>query len=460
MKAVFTAEEMQKADRFAQTSLGTPLSALIDRAAEALRRAVLSKEPHRTVLILCGKGNNGADGFALAEKLKNDGISALAIRIPEEADPEQLRKKISTTDLVVDCVFGTGFHGEIEGKTRLIFEAIRGTYTISADVPSGVECDTGRVAEGAVCANETVVLAAYKPFCFLYPAKRNAGILRLATDVLPQSALDALTPTLFALEEDVLDRIPCRDENANKGTFGKVRLVCGSSRTPGAAILCTKGALQSGVGLVRLAIPHSSRHLLAAHAAEAVFTTRFDRTPASAQVIGCGLGHITGACLRFYAKQNIPTVLDADALSYLALHRNILNQSNAPRILTPHPLEMARLTRQTVEEVERNRIEIARDYVKKNPCILVLKGHHTLIAMPDETVYINTTGNIGLAKGGSGDVLAGMIGGLLARGLDAMTATLVGVYVHGKAADDLAKTTSLSGILPSQIPAAAAKYLK
>lgn len=451
---------MKNADRFAQQSLGIPLSDLIDRAAESLRGAVLEKEPHRKVVILCGKGNNGADGLALAEKLRKDGISVVPVRIPEDADLPQLRTTLLTTDIVVDCVFGTGFHGEIEKRTRSVFAEIRGKYTISADVPSGVECDTGRTAVGAVYADETVVMAGYKPFCFLYPAKQNAGTIRLSSDVLPREALESVRPTLFALEDDVLDRIPPRDENANKGTFGKVRLVCGSSRTPGAAVLCTEGALHSGVGLVRIAAPRSLRHLLAAHFAEPIFTARFDRVSVSAQVIGCGLGRATGSCLRFYANQEIPTVLDADALTYLSRHENILKQIKAPRILTPHPLEMARLTQKTVEDVERNRIPIARDYAVKHRSILVLKGHHTLIATPDGVVYINTTGNIGLAKGGSGDVLAGMIGGLLARGLDAETAALAGVYAHGKAADDLAQITSFSGILPSQIPAAAAKYLK
>ena len=225
-------------------------------------------------------------------------------------------------------------------------------------------------------------------------------------------------------------------------------------------MLAVSGALHSGAGLVTVSAPFFVKDVVRRYFPEPIYEHRFSFSSVSSAVIGCGLGKITGPALRFYQEQNIHLVLDADALTYLSKHLNLLEKSEIRYVLTPHPLEMSRLTSLSVDQIEKNRVNVARKFAMKYKVILVLKGHHTLTALPNGNVYFNTTGNAGLAKGGSGDVLSGLIGGLIARGLSPETAALVGVYAHGKAADKITSQTSQSFLLPSDLAKTASLFLK
>lgn len=266
-------------------------------------------------------------------------------------------------------------------------------------------------------------------------------------------------PAQFAIEESILRRLLPRPEDSHKGTFGTLVALCGSQKMPGAAYLAACGALRSGVGLLKIAAGPELTRILQTRLAEPVWLDSASLPDphamafATAFLCGCGIGREHDALLSdLLPRITVPAVYDADCINYFSLHKDEMDRLSDSCVLTPHPAEFSRLTGLSVAEIRQNRAEIAASFAKTHGCVLVLKGKNTVVASPDGEIGINTTGSDALAKGGSGDVLAGVIASLLAQGHDCFTAATIGVYAHGLAGERLAERYGAHGALPSDLP--------
>lgn len=469
-----------------------------DRAAEEIIEAYqLDSTPKRTV-VLCGEGKNGGDGFVIARRFFLSGCPVaivLAKKRPAIPEPAEMLKKAEAlgiallsfeeaqeeaslalieADVVVDCVFGIGFHGVADEYFSRLFRMVNSTKgkVASVDAPSGLNCDTGKVEGECVRADLTIAITALKVGHVTTPGSDYCGQLRVISIDLPGSCLTEAGYTLKTIEKDeVRALLPGRRKSAHKGDFGRVLSICGSRGMPGAAALAATGAVRAGAGLVTCVIPKSAYIPLASHLVEPTFcslpenekgTLNAAAMPrileqmdaASVILLGCGLGH--NADTEYLVDQVLhlskcPVVLDADGINALGSHIDILKAVNVPVILTPHPGELGRLLGLTAAEVQANRIRLARQFVEDYPVTLALKGSGTLVAGRHEDLYVNTTGNPGMARGGSGDLLAGMIAGLLAQGLTPFDAARAAVYLHGLAGDSAAGSLSQRGMTPSDM---------
>jgi len=484
MEFVLKATEMKAADKYAADVLNIDTYTLMLNAAEALvseAERLIDFDKNKKILVLCGKGNNGGDGIAAWNLLKQKGYNTdciavfgkdfggAALTAYENCDKrlildysEDSIQAIRDSDLIIDCILGTGFDGMLKADTAKLISVINLSHAkkLSCDIPSGCSCDDGKVLTVAVKADVTVTFAAYKPCFFLYPACDFCGKIIVADIGLPIEAVEKQNPRILLINESVIHNIlNPRSQNSHKGIFGGVQLVCGSKMMTGAAVLAAKGALRSGVGLVYIESGRYVRKRLQTQLSEPVYVKKKKKTKAVSYVIGCGLGKRSKR-LKKLLKQNKSIVVDADALSYLSKYPNIIKEKQCETILTPHPLELARLCNTTVDIVESDRIKAALTAAADFDSTVVLKGHYTVIATSKGDVFINTTGNSGLAKGGSGDVLAGMIGSFLAQGYSPKDSSALGVYLHGKASEFLKTKTSEFGMIPSDIPEAVGILLK
>ena len=404
------------------------------------------------------------------DMVKMMGISVL--RLEESYD--QIAGLMDVVDIIVDGVYGTGFHGELDELHQkacaLMNNAIAAVFSL--DIPSGVDCDAAKAAEGAVQADFTIAFDHLKPCHILAPSKGNCGYVELCAIGIPQEAADGVKSHFHIPDEEmVFALLPQRAPESHKGSHGRLLSVCGSENFVGAAVLSAMGAMRCGVGLIQLASTQTVCHIAASHLIECTYLPLAEnscgRVPAesigailkrmkrsTAALVGCGLGcdedteQVVSALIR---RANCPLVIDADGINAVAKNIDILNEKRDSVILTPHPGEMARLVGKEIEDVERDRLSVARTFAQEHGVTLVLKGHNTLVACPDGNIFYNTTGNAGLAKGGSGDVLAGMIAGFAAQGIKPELAAVLGVYLHGMAADACAKRLSQYAMQPSDI---------
>src|SRR6266850_1563 len=461
---------MRGVDARAVADLGIPGPTLMENAGRGAAEALLAALPERglrprglRVAIVCGRGGNGGDGFVVARRLKRVGARPdVLLTTPPDAlrgdaalkyqelrragivarlveDAAKVVPVLQRADVIVDALLGTGAHGAPAPLVAALIEAINasGRPVVALDVPSGLPAD-GAAPEGPVVrAWLTPTFAAAKLALVLGPGVELAGRV---SDV----------PTFVLESSDVAPLFPRRPRDVHKGTYGHLLVVAGSLGKTGAAALCARGALRSGVGLVTVAtaasaqptvaalsleamtepLPETAAHTLAVKAREPLASLTEAR---DAVAIGPGLGldHETRGLARdLVGTLARPMVVDADALTALADHLHMLRGVHAARVLTPHPGEMARLIGGTIDDVQRDRLGVARTFATTHGVYLVLKGARTLIAEPDGRVLINPTGNPGMASGGTGDVLTGIIGALLARGIDAAHAAPAGVYLH------------------------------
>ena len=459
------------------------------------------------VVAVCGKGNNGGDGIVAATYLCGIGIrtdiilvdgeikTAEAARALSESgksnvpvwriweEPEKAIEKITNADYIIDAIYGIGFKGELRSNIRPVVELMnksRGRI-ISVDTPSGAECDSGHIENGCVNADMTVSFTTLKPLHVLYPSMDFCGKTYVLDVGIPQRLTDE-SPFLFetvtrSLLKSVLKK---RKPSSNKGSFGALLSICGSYGMAGAAQLASKGAYSCGVGLVRAAVADSVYKINAPQFPEAVYMPLYENESgrisakntdkliscaesSSAVLIGCGLGidGDTRALVNEIVKKvKAPLILDADALNIIAENPDVLNFSKSKIIVTPHPGEMARLCGTTVQRVQENRKACAEYFSKKYNVITVLKGAYTLISDEDGKCLVNTTGNPGMAKGGSGDVLAGIIAGLIAQGVQPFKAACAGVYIHGGAGDIALERTGEYSMLASDIINSVPEFLK
>jgi len=434
------------------------------------------------VSIFCGKGNNGGDGFVIGRYLHKAGVAVTIYFVgPIEKLSEDGRLNFdraagqgvslvqinSISDLpdriesgcVIDAIFGTGFTGSPRGLTAEIIEYLncQSGCVVAVDVPSGVDADNGRHQGVAVQADYTFTLGLPMYGLYVSPGRELAGAVQTVPIGIPDSVISKFDLKVELITpEMVAGLIPARKPDGHKGDFGKLFVLAGSTGMTGAAAMAAKSALRSGCGLVKVGCPRTVLPLLATLVMEATSHPLPDvakkgalalrglgeaRVLASehdAVAVGPGLGqhHETRELVRrFMLKLDKPAVVDADGLNALVGHLEVLKEAEGRTILTPHPGEFKRLAGETVPSDIHERIDVSRKFAHDHNVVLVLKGSPTVVADPSGVCYVNSTGNCGMATGGSGDVLTGAIGSFLAQGRSCLDAALCGVYFHGLAGD-------------------------
>ncbi|NLK08010.1 MAG: NAD(P)H-hydrate dehydratase [Firmicutes bacterium] len=508
---LLTAAQMRAVDTKVIKEIGIPSMVLMENAGRQVAETAVSylrRRGHRKVSIVVGKGNNGGDGFVAARYLHNLGLRArvfmtssykelsqdalanyhiccqLGIDIQEidEAYLPKLRFALSLTDLIIDGLLGTGLKGPPKDLVGDVIELINDIErpVLAVDVPSGLDADTGKVFSPCIKADLTVTLAAPKVGLFVYPGAEQTGRVHVANICIPQELLNSAGNGNLITAKNLSKLLPSRPEAGHKGTFGRVLILAGARGMTGAAALSSQGALLAGSGLVFVGVPQSLNDIMETKTTEAMtialaetaerclsvealpkieeYLPRMD-----ALVIGPGLGQhpSTGELVRTLLEQvNCPIVLDADGLN-VAAQTGILESRTSespPLVLTPHPGEMARLLGCSVEAVQQERIKSAVTAAQKFLATVVLKGAGTVVAASNGGFWVNTTGNMGMATGGSGDVLTGIIGGRLAGGMAPVDAAVFSVYAHGLAGDlayeQLGALSLLAGDVLKKMPQA------
>ena len=501
---VATASQMRSIDTKAIQGMGIPGVVLMENAGlrvVELIEAKLHGLYGLDVVVVCGKGNNGGDGFVIARHLSDAGANvrvfavaaatefagdaAIQLRIckstalsithlGELGEMERLSHVLNRCDLVVDALLGTGFSGLPRGIVGQTIEALSGcpAPVVSVDVPSGVESDSGRVPGPAVSAHWTVTFGLPKVGLLIHPGCENAGEVWLGDiGIPPDLVADSPTQCSLATDERVAAMLPVRAPDAHKGSCGRIGIVAGCARYAGAAVLAGRAAMRSGAGIVTLVVPAGINNVVKAGAIETTTWPAAETESGSLAVkgfegeapllkdvdslaIGPGLSRDeeTLAVVRqMLSSATVPAVLDADALFAFAGNAESLRQYGCSKVLTPHPGEMAALLGIAVHEVQDNRIDVAREAAEATGAVIVLKGARTVIAAPDGRVHINPTGNPGMASGGTGDVLTGVIVSLLGQGLDLTQATTAGVYLHGMAGNLAATDKGESGLIAGDL---------
>ena len=502
--------QIPEIDKYASQKLGIPTQTLMYRAGMAVAKAVIlyvkDKEKAR-VSVFAGKGNNGGDGYAAAlELMKNCRVTVYdvfsegqrseegkhflnaylakgGIVEPLTFDDKQL-SDICSSDCIVDAVFGTGYSGdspEIAQKLIELFAALEGVKKVAIDVPLGINSELGTLTSSTVySADATVVLGFLKIGLVSYPAKKHVGKLIYDNIGLQNKGIISSFEfdSYYTDIEIASSLIPSRTSDSHKGSYGRLLMITGSSTYPGAAHLSLEAALRSGVGYVTYLGEKSMCDSLLSKLPEAIYrpVSLTNLTDAeilknadkhSAILIGSGLGQNNADALYssvslLLSTEGSPLILDADAINVLSKDpiaaRRLIGNSKRSVILTPHPLELSRLTGLSVDEIQRNRLSVAKSFADSCQCVLVLKGAGTIVTDGNET-YINSTGSSALAKAGSGDVLAGHLSALVASGMSPLHASALAVYLHGIAADTLAGELSEFGVIPSDLPKEIARQI-
>lgn len=503
---IVTAQQMKNIDRRAIREFGIPGPVLMENAATAVLAEMerfFNGLAGVKVGIVCGKGNNGGDGLALARRLRSRGVpvrvallapfSAVSgearvnlsilrkmdVEITPNASAKTLPDIIEWSDILVDALLGVGLSSPLKGNyaQAVMLLNVSGRPVVAMDIPTGINADTGEVMGAAVRADLTVTMALLKRGLALQPGASYAGQVRVADIGIPAEVIDKENITTSLLDRGaVRGALRKRDADTHKGDYGHLLVVAGSPGKAGAAVMAAKGALRSGAGLVSVAAPLGLVPIIQQQVFEAMCipsAESIDGTlgigaeeellKAAAGMSACAVGpgltrhYETGRTVRNLVQRiALPLVIDADGLNALAGSLDILKRLKAPAVLTPHPGEMGKLLGISSADVQKDRIGIASGFAKKHGVTLVLKGAGTVVAVPSGEAFINATGNPGMATAGTGDVLTGMIGGLLAQGYPAVQAACLGVYLHGLAGDFAAKekgeTSMTAGDVIEKIP--------
>lgn len=480
-----TADEMRAIDRHAIDTVGIPGLVLMENAGIkvllTLEKA-LSGLMEKRFTVVCGKGNNGGDGLVVARHLfnhqipvhtfiigerrdlspdaavnlkilENSGYRPVFVSLPEDLD--QLRVALEFSDVAIDALFGTGFSGQVEGFAREVVRAFNeaGCRKVALDVPSGLCASTGRCSDPTIRADLTVTLGMPKLGLYLAPGCDFAGEVWVADIGLPPASFEAVPgKTTLLTQRQAASLMPIRSEHGHKGTFGHLLILAGSHEYQGAGSLVTYGALRSGVGLVTLGMPENLNARMSCEVLPEAIVRGFPATDGGfdlneeqvgdlagiyrAIVAGPGWGR--GESRRRTVRSLLntwagPLLLDADALNAVDSMAELAPHAES-LILTPHPGEMARLTGRSVQSIREEPLQAAAAFIERVPCVLVLKGAVTVVMNPEGQAFILSRPNSGMARGGSGDLLAGLIGGLLAQGLPPFIAAGIGCWIHAEAA--------------------------
>ncbi len=504
-----TAAEMQQMDGATIHSFGIPGRVLMESAGRGAARFLLESFEgieNGCLAVMAGRGNNGGDGFVVARYAAQRGIDVVVylladaervigdaranldllpplsvpvVEIPDARSLADYAADMAHHDVWVDAVFGTGLSADVRGHYREAIDLLNSFQhpVLAIDIPSGVNADNGLICGTCVRAAATATFAYPKIGHVVYPGALYTGHLEVVDIGIPPHIAEAVAPrqhltSAHEVAADLADRAP----DAHKGSTGHLLVIAGSTGKTGAAVMACEGAMRTGAGLVTLGAPQSLNASLETMLLEVMTAPLPDTggalTPNAGDAInqlmpgkqclaiGPGLGGAdeTGQLVRrLLRRSEIPMVIDADGLNHLAGRREVFKELQAPAVLTPHPGEMARLAGLSTSQVQADRVKCAREFAAVTGTIVVLKGAATVIAAPDGHVQINPTGNPGMASGGMGDVLTGIIAGLITQGVGPQRAAVMGVYLHGAAADALAVDEGPVGYLASdlldQIPA-------
>lgn len=498
---VVTTEEMRGIDRKTIEEYGIPGMVLMERAGLAVAMKIKELFQKGKVIVLSGGGNNGGDGLVAARTLFNWGWNVKVLLLSKEGKLSrdclqqyriakkmgisiEFRSSLDSKDLhsaiVVDAIFGTGINKPVADPVAGIIRFLNGfsdCRTVSVDIPSGISADTGEVMGEGVRADFTITFGLPKIGHVLYPGAEYAGKVLTEDIGFPSELLrsgDIHVQTFEKSEASSL--LPERQNNSYKGDYGHVLVVAGSVGKTGAALMTARACLKSGAGMVTLGVPETLARIFETRVTEEMvlplpdtgegilsekaYEVIMEFLNKRGDVLAMGPGLTSAAGIRRLVEKLIvtiavPAVIDADAINSLSGNKELLKKAKAPLVLTPHPGEMARLLRKPEEEgesgkelinrIERDRINAGRSFAKETGAYLVLKGVPTVLAEPGGNIFLNTTGNPGMATAGSGDVLTGVIAGLLGQGLNTVESALLGVYMHGLSGDIAA---SKKGIIP------------
>jgi NAD(P)H-hydrate epimerase len=506
MKLV-TSESMRAIDTECINNAGIPGLKLMENAGAGTVRFIereIGPLADKRITIVCGKGNNGGDGFVIARELRargaavgvylaghRDDVSGDAranldrlgregvIELADGRSIGELVQAMAKSDLVVDAVFGTGFEGVPRGLSGTVIGQFNlcGRPVLAVDVPSGLNATTGLAEGECVRATWTCTMGLPKRGFYLHPGREYVGEVHVVDIGVPPAVIEAM-----GLKENVLTRdeaadlLPDRPSEAHKGTFGKIVVVAGSVGYTGAAALASESALRSGAGLVTLGIPESLNDILEAKltevitrplpetgsralSADALPAVREMLAAADALALGPGLSRDPGTqklVREIVSEVEIPCVVDADGLNALSPEAVGARTGTAPLVLTPHPGEMSRLAGRSIDDIQGRREDAARELAVKTRATVVLKGAATVTADSDGEAYLNPTGNSGLASGGTGDVLTGVVAALLGRGLSGIDAGALAAYIHGEAGDaaaaDVGEISMIAGDVLARLP--------
>lgn len=498
-----TASQMRSIDSNT-INLGIPGIVLMENAASCVVREICADYPDIagfSVVVVCGKGNNGGDGFAIARHLMNLGafvqtvlvgessalrgdalsnyvilnnMGAHVLEIRTDSELPILRESLSRSELVIDALLGTGIQGSIRGIYKDVIDMMNQSEhpVISVDVPSGLNSDTGSISGICVRAHKTVTFGLPKVGLVTFPGVDYVGELVVGDIGIPDKVVqDENITTNLTTCYDVERILSPRKRDAHKGDYGRVFLVGGSTGLTGAVALSATAALRIGAGLVTVGVPAKLHDILEIKLTEAMSIPLCDygdgTLDASAAerilefssmcdcvAIGPGLSKTKSTIQvvsRVLHKLECSCIVDADGLNCLSEELSILKQCKGEVVLTPHPGEMSRLTGLSISQIQENRLGISLEFAKENNVILVLKGARTVVASPGGLAYINPTGTPGMATGGSGDVLTGVLAGLVAQGIDPFMAAVTGVYICGRAGEVAVEEQGECGLVAGDI---------
>lgn len=507
-------KEMRQMDQYTIEKIGLPGAVLMENAGARVVEEIIATAPSKQtkLIILAGGGNNGGDGFVIARRLFDLGFepSLFLMVNPEkltgdakihfqayknrglpymewnEKEIEWFAQKLNESAIIVDALLGTGVKGEIREPYRTVIEIVNGRKSdqivISVDIPSGVNSDNGKVAGTAIKADKTVTFVFPKRGFFVQEGPLHIGEWKAANISVPPSIVDELGLQLPRVITDKLAKnsLPKRPPNGHKGTFGHVLVIGGSRQYVGAPIFTAKAVLGSGAGLVTLAIPETIYPMVAAQNPESLLLPLPDLNGHLAEkaiqelssrlnqfdcvAIGPGLSRFVGgeewikSLLSSLSGQ--PVIIDADALYFIRNDLEEIRQYKGPVMLTPHPGEMATITGRTIKEIEENRFGAAQNFALEYEVFLLLKGHRPIIATPSGEIFINPHGHDALGKGGSGDVLTGLIASFIAQGAKPKEALITASFLHARAGEEKGKQLSHYGVMPLDIIQSVKELLK
>lgn len=485
MQYIVTKKEVQAIDGYAIEKMGMPAEVLMERAALQIAELIETLiDKKGRILFAVEGGNNGGDGLAAARILIErgyaldifyvDGFEKQSAQFKLQADilhqmGVRFRKHIPHREyaIVVDGIFGVGLTREIEGIHKKAIEDLNllSGIKLAIDIPSGIDATTGNMLGIAFRADYTLTFGLRKLGMFFSDGINACGEVICKDIGFPKAAISHVKPQIFAYDSSDMDKLPKRYANSNKGTYGKVAVIAGSKNMSGAAYLCAKAAYSTGAGLVKIYTHESNRTILQSQLPEAVMMTYNNYEGALSCIedalkwatvvaVGPGLGIDSTSERMLYElllNAEVPLVIDADALSILSDNIELLNTSSASMVITPHMKEMSRLIGKSVSDIVEKRFQIARQFAKKMDLTLVLKDAKSIVTNGGEQTYMNLAGNNGMSTGGSGDVLSGIIAGMIAGGLTPLEAAKMGAYVHCLAGDKAAEQKGKYAMLASDI---------
>lgn len=489
MEYIVSSREMKSYDYNTMEHFGMPALVLMERAALAVCDYIRDHFPKgKRVLIAAGCGNNGGDGLAIGRILAGNGyLTDLVLFGDETKTSKETRTQMEICqnynydykgkrpdgeyDILVDAIFGIGLNRPMEGNLQEAIGQLNRmkAFKIAVDIPSGVDADTGKIWGTAFRADVTVTFAFRKIGHLLYPGAEYCGEVLCRDIGISKDSFLGESPLIYSYRLDDIDRMPKRNPAGNKGSFGKILLAAGSINMSGAGILCGLSAYRSGAGLVRIVTPKGNREIIQKTLPEAIITTYEDKESAEAELVkamdwasviavGPGIGTSPAAIAiveMILTETQKPIVIDADALNICAQQPGLMERLEARRknniIMTPHLGEFARLTRMGIDAIKEDIIGAARRFVGKYPVTLVCKDVRTICCSRESKVYLNQSGNDGMASAGSGDVLTGIIAALAAQHMPLSEAASLGVYLHGRAGDLAAEKSSRYALMASDI---------